>query len=283
MIRKPPPISVIILTKDEEDNLSDCLASAAEFDDVHVLDSGSTDRTPAIARERGVPIYFNEFRGFGQQRNWAINHIQTRYSWQFHLDADERLVPELVAEITAAVIQDPPVGGFLVPSKLMFAGRWLRFAGDYPTYQVRLFHRERLRFVDHGHGQREQTKYPLLRLTHPYLHLAFSKGLDHWFAKHALYARHEAEQALGLSDPSGQATTIDPGSLFSIDSTRRRRALKRLSYRLPLRYFWRLFYLLVVRRAFLDGRAGVAYAHMMATYEAMIEVHLRLLRAGLSA
>ncbi len=278
-----PPISIIILTQDEEANLADCLASVADFDDVHVLDSGSTDRTPAIARERGVPVHFQEFRGFGQQRNWAIDYIPTRYPWQFHLDADERMVPELVTEMTEAVKADPSVGGFLVPSKLMFAGRWLRYAGDYPTYQVRLFHRERLRFVDHGHGQREQTTYPLGRLQQPYLHLAFSKGLDHWFAKHALYARREAEQALGVSDSSALGTPVDGGSLFSTDPTRRRRALKRLTTRLPLRYLWRLGYLLILRRAFLDGAAGIAYAFMMAAYEGMIEVHLRLLRARLRA
>jgi hypothetical protein len=197
-----------------------------------------------------------------------------------HLDADERLTPKLIAEIQNTVATDPLVGGYLVPSRLLFAGRWLRHAGQYPGYQLRLFHRRRLRFVDYGHGQREQTDFPIGRLREPLLHYAFSKGLDHWFAKHAIYARREAEQALGLGNDSAK-TVLTRGSFFSRDGTLRRRALKRLAARLPGRYFLRLAYMLLVKRAFLDGRAGIIYAHMLATYEAMVDVHLRLLRYGL--
>jgi len=255
-----PPITLVILTQDEEHNLADCLASAVGFDDVHVLDSGSTDRTTEIARSCGAAVHHHPFHGFGQQRNWAIDNVPAKYD--------------------RSVGGDRAVGGYLVPSKLLFAGRWLKHAGQYPGYQVRLFHRGRLRFVDHGHGQREETTYPVGRLQEPLLHHAFSRGLDHWFAKHAVYARREAEHALRLSasskDPSGAR-----GSLLSRDPTLRRRALKRLTARLPGRYFLRLLYMLVFKRAFLDGKAGIIYAHMLATYEAMIDVYLRLLRYGL--
>jgi glycosyltransferase involved in cell wall biosynthesis len=273
-----PPITLVVLTRDEERNIGDCLASAAGFDDVHVLDCGSTDRTVEIARALGASVHFHPFESFGRQRNWAIDHIPAKHDWHLHLDADERLTPELVEEMSREVAAGPAVGGYLVPSKLLFAGRWLRRAGQYPAYQVRLFHRGRLRFGDHGHGQREETTYPLGRLRQPYLHHAFSKGLDHWFAKHAVYARREAEAALGVSPASGGER---PGGLFSRDPTLRRRAWKRLASRLPGRYFLRLFYMLVVQGAFLDGPPGVAYAHMLATYEAMIDVHLKLLRHGL--
>ena len=273
-----PPITLVVLTQDEEQNIAECLASASGFDDVHVLDSGSTDGTIAVARACGATVHYHPFGGFGQQRNWAIDHVPARYDWQFQLDADERLTPELIAEMTRIIAGEPAAGGFLVPSKLMFAGRWLKHAGQYPAYQVRLFHRQRLRFVDHGHGQREHTDHPIGRLAEPLLHFAFSKGLDNWFAKHAVYARREAEQALGVDADDAVRSR---GSLLSRDTTLRRRALKRIAARLPGRYFLRLLYMLLVKRAFLDGRAGIAYAHMMATYEAMIDVHLRLLRHGL--
>jgi glycosyltransferase involved in cell wall biosynthesis len=272
-----PPVAVIILTQDEEVSIADCLDSVAAFDDLHVLDSGSTDRTVEIVRHRGVPVHHHPFHGFGQQRNWAIDNIPTRYPWQFHLDADERMTPELAAEMVRAVSGDTSHGGYLVPSKLIFAGRWLRHAGSYPAYQVRLFHRDRLRFIDHGHGQREQTSFPLGRLTQPYLHFAFARGLDHWFAKHAVYARREAEHALA----TGVQGAVPAVALFSRDATRRRRALKCLAARLPCRYFLRLLYMLLVKRAFLDGAAGLTYAHLLAIYEAMIDVHLRLLRQRL--
>src|SRR5262249_38851896 len=93
-----PPITLVVLTKDEEHNIAGCLASTAAFDDVHVLDSGSTDRTSEIAEAAGAKVWHNPFRGFGQQRNWAADHIPARYDWHLHLDADERLTPELVAE-----------------------------------------------------------------------------------------------------------------------------------------------------------------------------------------
>jgi glycosyltransferase involved in cell wall biosynthesis len=288
---KSPPVSVVILTQDEEASIAACLDSVADFDDVSVLDSGSKDRTVDIVRGRGLAVYHHPFEGFGRQRNWAIENIPARYPWQFHLDADERVTPELCDELTRTLAADPDVGGYLVPSKLFFAGRWLRHAGSYPVYQVRLFHRDRLRFIDHGHGQREQTSHPLGRLTQPYLHFAFAKGLDHWFAKHALYARREAEQMVrggpGRPAEPGRAESAarpaaPAGGLFSRDPTSRRRALKRLTARLPGRYFFRLAYMLLVKRAFLDGAAGITYAHMLATYEAMIEVHLRLLRHGLT-
>ena len=198
-----PHVSVVILTQNEERNLPACLDSLSGFDDVHVLDSGSSDRTTTIAAEHGAPVHANPFQGFGRQRNWAIDNIPTNYSWQFHLDADERMSPELAAELTRVVTADPPHGGFRVPSKLMFAGRWLKYAGQYPAYQVRLFHRDRLRFLDYGHGQREITTFPIGTLVEPLLHFGFSKGIDDWFVKHVRYARREAEQAFKANGSGG--------------------------------------------------------------------------------
>src|SRR5688572_4260660 len=135
-----PPISVTILTLNEEANLRDCLASCTWSDDVSVLDSGSTDRTCDIAREAGVAVYVNSFESFGRQRNWALDHIPVKHDWVFHLDADERFTPELVAEMESVLSAAPTEAGFYVPAKLMFMGRWLKRSGRYPSYQMRLFH-----------------------------------------------------------------------------------------------------------------------------------------------
>src|SRR5262249_46361701 len=96
-----------------------------------------------------------------------------------------------------------------------------------------------------------------------------------WFAKHAIYARREAEQIWT------NKTGCERDTLFSRNAISRRRALKRLSSRLPARYFVRLVYMLLIKRAILDGGPGLIYAHMLATYEAMIEVYSRMLRRGL--
>jgi glycosyltransferase involved in cell wall biosynthesis len=269
----PVPVTVVILTLNEGRNLAACLDSLAGFDDIHVLDSGSTDDTAAIATARGVPVHVNPFTGFGDQRNFAIDRIAAKHAWQFHLDADERMTPALAAELRSHAESDTAVGGFHVPSKLLFAGRWLKRAGQYPGYQVRFFHRERLRFVNHGHGQREVTTHPVGYLREPITHLAFSHGLDAWFAKHIRYARREAERTIG-------GGTAD-GSLFSRDGVSRRRALKRWVARVPFRYPLRLTYMLLVKRAILDGWPGITFAHMLATYEGMMDVYLRLLRRGI--
>src|SRR3954462_7878823 len=94
-----PPVSVIILTQDEESNIGDCLRSCAWCDDVHVLDSGSRDRTCEIAAAMGATVHHNPCQSFGQQRNWAIDNINTKYQWHFHLDADERFSMPLVEEM----------------------------------------------------------------------------------------------------------------------------------------------------------------------------------------
>lgn len=264
----------------EEKNLRDCLLSLNGFDDIHLLDSGSTDQTQQIARELGIPVSVNQFQGFGAQRNWAIDNIQTKYDWQFHIDADERMTPALAAELQSiSNSNSPQYGGFHVPSKLMFAGQWLKRAGQYPGYQVRFFHKTRLRFENYGHGQREVCQLPLGKLKEPMIHYGFSKGIDAWFAKHIVYARREAEQAFSANSNG----TVEAGKtgLFSGNSIERRRALKRLVSRLPGRYPLRLAYMLFIKRAILDGWAGVTYSHMLATYEGMIDVYLRLLRHGI--
>jgi len=272
-----PSISLVILTLNEEKNLAACLTSAEGFDDVHVLDSGSTDGTLEAAATAGVGIHSHPFSGFGSKRNWAIDNIPTRYDWQLHLDADERLTTPGIQEMAQAVGEPADVGGYRVPSKLMFCGRWMRRVGDYPAYQVRLFHKRRLRFEDYGHGQREVSSSPIGTLREPYLHFAFSHGLDRWFGKHVGYARREAEQAV-----SERGTPPRFRHIMSSDRTLRRRALKRIAQRIPCRYLVRLFYLLVLRGGLLDGPEGVTYAHMLATYEGMMEVYLRQLRRGVA-
>lgn len=267
------PISLVVLTHNEERNIQACLASAAGFDDVHVLDSYSTDRTVELAAACGASVSQHEFRGFGSQRNHAIDHLPTRYPWQLHLDADERLTAAGIAEMVAAVNTQPEIGGYRMANKIILGGKWIRHVTSYPVYQVRLFHKERLRFEDHGHGQREITRWPLGTLREPYLHLAFSHGLDAWFIKHVGYARREAEESM-----KGRRSAGD--SAWSRDGVKRRRALKRWASRLPARWLLRFLHLAVLKGGFLDGRQGLTYAHMVATYEAMVEVYQRALRDG---
>ncbi|MBL0926859.1 MAG: glycosyltransferase family 2 protein [Phycisphaerales bacterium] len=272
-----PPISVVILTFNEESNIAACLESCAWCDDVHVLDSGSTDRTREIAERMGVTVHVNPFRSFGQQRNWAIDHIPTRHRWQFHLDADERFTPASLVELGEVVPAEGPGSctAYRCPSMMMFMDQWLRHAAEYPVYQVRLFDKLRCRFEDHGHGQREVTDGPIGTLREPYLHYNFSKGLLEWFDKHNRYSSLEARQALDAPAVGfGQALR----NILGRDSVKRRRTLKTLSYKVPSRSLLIFLYTVILRRGFLDGRAGVNYARMRSLYEGMIATKLAVFR-----
>jgi acetyltransferase-like isoleucine patch superfamily enzyme len=270
-----PSVSVIILTLNEEINVAECLASCGWSDDVHVLDSGSTDATRDLAAHHGAGVHVNPFVSFGAQRNWALDNIPLRHDWVFHLDADERFTPELVAEIAALLDHAPTEDGFYVPNKLMFMGRWLRRSGGYPTYQMRLFHKARMRFIDHGHGQREREGSRLGTLRQPYLHYAFSKGLYDWIDKHNRYSSLEALQV--QTDARSWPTL---SALRSPNVVARRRAWKQLSYMLPFRAHLRYLSTMFVLGAAWEGRPGRTYARLLSMYERMIDLKLALVRSN---
>jgi hypothetical protein len=191
-----------------------------------------------------------------------------RYPWVLHLDADEEATPELLDELRSIAAQTaPPAAIWKVPSRLLLDGAWLRHSGMYPSYQVRFGRREVLRFVQHGHGQREAPgSGPVGTIQAPLDHHNFSKGIADWLRRHVRYAADEAAQAAGE-----RFALRDWPLLFSTDPTTRRRALKSLSYRLPFRASLRFLYVYLLRRGFLDGVAGYRYGRLLATYESMIE------------
>src|SRR3954447_13241446 len=143
----PPPLTIIVLTRDEERDLPACLASAAGLAEcLVVLDSGSTDRTVAIARAHTPHVHTRAFTGYASQRNAALAFAAT--PWVLFLDADERLTPEGRAEIRAVLSDDradTPVGYWL-PRHNEFFGRRVRGGGWWPDYQLRLFRHERARY-----------------------------------------------------------------------------------------------------------------------------------------
>ena len=263
-------ISVVILTLNEADNLPRCLASVRWCDDILIVDSGSIDATVTIAEASGARVLTRAFDSFGKQRNFAMEAGAIRHPWVLHLDADEVVTEALAKELQAIVARVAEFPVYRVPSRIIFMGRWLRYSGMYPSYQVRFGQREQLRFIDHGHGQREvQAAHDVGTLSAPLDHYNFSKGEDDWFARHRRYARDEATQAL-----AERRQSLGLAELFHSDRTLRRRALKRLANRLPFRPTARFLYAYVLRRGFLDGRAGLRYARMLATYQRMIDTSL---------
>lgn len=264
-------ISVVILTLDEAANLPRCLASVAWSDDILVVDSGSTDGTQDIARAAGARVLLRAFDSFAGQRNFAMEGGELRHVWTLHLDADEVVTPALRAEIEALVREGQaahPV--YRVAARILFMGRWLRHAGMYPAYQVRFGRTAQLRFVDYGHGQREvQPPGQVGTLANPLDHFNFSKGVNDWLQRHLRYARAEA-----IELRRARADGVILAGLWSGDATARRRALKRLSYRVPCRGLLAFCYVYLLRGGFLDGAAGLAYARMYAMYHAFIALNV---------
>ncbi|MFA6286216.1 MAG: glycosyltransferase family 2 protein [Opitutaceae bacterium] len=268
--------SIVILTLNEEQNLPACLASAAGCDDVVVLDSGSTDRTADIARAAGARVFVNRFENFAQQRNHAHETIPFHHDWVLHLDADETLTPELVAECAARAdsTEAAELDGFFAAPKMMFRGRWIPRCTDYPAWQARFAHVRRFRFVQAGHGQREAPGLRLGRLQHAYFHNLSSQSEDDIRAKHARYARAEAASFIATRRPVGALWK----ALRNPDPLVRRRALKETSYHLPFRGALRMFYQYVLRGGFLDGSPGLAYCRLLADYERAISSEIRRLK-----
>jgi glycosyltransferase involved in cell wall biosynthesis len=263
-------ISVLILTLNEEVNIGDCLDSVAWTDDVLVLDSGSEDRTVDIARNRGARVMHRDFDNFASQRNYGLRQGNLRHDWVLHLDADERVPPDLQDALQDKV-RHGDQKAYRVPSKLMFQGRWLKHAGMYPTYQVRFGRRKALTFTQVGHGQRGALPSEQVgTLDEPLLHYAFSKGIADWVRRHNRYSSDEAQRARRT-----QLRSVDWTALMKGNAQARRRALKDLSYALPCRPLLRFLYVYLVRLGFLDGRPGFDYAVLLAFYEYLIGLKRR--------
>lgn len=264
-------ISVIILTKNEEQDLPFCLDSLSWCSDIHVLDSGSTDRTQEIALSYGVTLSVNEFQSFAQQRNWAIDHCPVRHEWILFLDADERATPEFQTAITQAVLNaNPNCAGFFCCWKMMLASTWLKRADNFPKWQFRLFRKGRARFIDVGHGQKEglvQGRIDYLR--EPYLHYAFSGGWQLWEERHRRYAREEAAER--------RQRAINLTRIFSPHASQRNPAIKHCLGNLPGWPWFRFFYSYFLKGGWMEGPHALEYCKRIKWYESLIQYELRSL------
>jgi glycosyltransferase involved in cell wall biosynthesis len=271
-------ISVLILTLNEEQDLPGCLDSVAWCDDIHVFDSGSTDRTVEIAREHGATVTVHEFESFAAQRN-ASMQLPFRHEWVLVLDADERSTPELSAEMPRAVADAPPeVSAFRIRRRDFLWGTWLKHAQMTSSY-LRLL---RVGRITYTRAVNEVTSVNgiVADLQSPFDHLAFSKGIASWVARHNQYSTQEAKL---LADGEATRHASMREALFADSVQQRRVAQKAIFYQLPLRPVVKWLYLMFVRGAVLDGSAGLMYSTLISFYEYLIEIKRRELlrqRAG---
>jgi glycosyltransferase involved in cell wall biosynthesis len=255
---RQPRVSVIVLAYNEEANLPDCLASLKYLDcEVLVVDSGSTDATREIARQAGAAIFEHPFETYGAQRNWAQGHLPLAADWVLHIDSDERLTPELVAEINGVLLNLPPdVDGFLFRKRTFFMGRWIRHGGHYPSYHLRLFRKDRGGCEERLYDQHYVVSGKVRKLEHDYVDVLTS-DLSVWSARHVRWAELEAREIAEGYDPEGRVKA----SPFGNPIARRRWLREGLYWKLPLflRAFLYWFYRYFLRLGFLDGKEGMIF------------------------
>lgn len=248
----PFGFSVVILTLNADRDLPDCLASVAACDDIVVVDSGSTDGTYDMARAAGARVFTRPFTDFASQRNYAQREIPFRYPWVFHLDADERMTPELRLECGGAIFEEG-VDGFYTAPKILWDGKWVRRSSGFPKPEARFVRAPQFRFVAAGHTQAPAPKMRMGELVTTYLHDPSRGGADEWLARHRQHAWVEAlhRQYNGERPP----------------------------FPLPGRAFARFFYRYVLRGGFREGRAGLIYCWLLGQYHAFRAEEFRRLTA----
>jgi glycosyltransferase involved in cell wall biosynthesis len=229
-----PTLSVILITRNEEVNLRDCLASLGGLaQQVVIVDTTSTDGTIAIAREFGATIAQPpDWPGFGPQKNRALDLATS--DWVLSLDADERLTPELRAEITGVLEKPGNVTCFAIPRLSWYCGRFIHHSGWNPDYVERLFQRGSARFSNDLVHERLIPSGSVVKLKNHMLHYSFM-NYSQVLQKIDRYSSASAEQAFAKGKRSSPLAAIGHGA-------------------------WSFFRTYVIRLGFLDGPQGFSLA-----------------------
>jgi glycosyltransferase involved in cell wall biosynthesis len=270
-----PPVSVLVPTLDEELNLPDCLDSVAWADEVFVVDSYSRDRTVQIARERGAQVVQHPFESYSRQKNWALDTLPFRNPWVLIVDADERVTPELRCEMET-VLPDANCAGYYLNRRVIFLGRWIRHAGWYPNWNLRLFRHQLGRYDGREVHEHVVLNGPAGYLRNDLLHLD-RRGLEAFVARHNRYSTLEAAARFKAESDAPDRARL-PVSLLASPVQRKRFLRERVWPRVPAKPLVLFVYMYLLRRGFLDGRAGLALCVFHAFQEFMVGLKLAELR-----
>lgn len=262
-------LAVVILTYNEEANIAQALDSVVRWaDEIHIVDSLSTDRTVEIARQYGSHISQNTFVDFAKQRNHALEQLPIRSEWVFFLDADEWLPDALKQEIRALIASCPRENGFYIKRRLIWMGRWIR-RGYYPSWILRLFRHGKARCEDRAVNEHLIVDGPTGRLRNDFIH-EDRKGVTDWIAKHNRYATAESQELFSTRSAPNYRE-ID-ARLFSTQAQRKRWLRYKVWNRLPplIRPFFYFFYRYILAGGFLDGREALAYHFLQGLWFPML-------------
>ncbi|MDJ0632705.1 MAG: glycosyltransferase family 2 protein [Xenococcaceae cyanobacterium MO_188.B29] len=280
------PVSVLIPAKNEELNLPACLESVARADEIFVVDSQSEDRSIDIVENYGAKVVQFHFNGrWPKKKNWSLENLPFRNDWVLIVDCDERITPQLWDEIAIA-IENPEYSGYYLNRKVFFLGKWIRYGGKYPDWNLRLFKHQLGRYENlhtediPNTGDNEVHEHVILQgkvgyLKEDMLHIDF-RDIYQWLARHNRYSNWEARVYYNLLIGEDNSTTIK-AKLFG-DAVERKRFLKKIWVRLPFKPLLRFILFYFIRLGFLDGMPGYIYARLLSQYEYQIGVKLYELR-----
>lgn len=277
-------ISIFIPAKNEELNLPGCLASVRWSDDIHVFDSGSSDATTTIAAAGGARVTTRNSNSsaklFGgdesAHKNWAMKNIPFRHDWVLHLDADERVTPELAVSIHRAVHNPGDQVAFRIRRRDFWGKTWLKHAVN-SSYYIRLFRPQKMRY-ERLINPVSVPQGPVGELDGFLDHYPFSKGMEHWLDRHNDYSSLEARQIQRNRETNREFSVRK--AFFLKDRSERRFHQKELFYRMPARPLLKFLLLYAGKRGFLDGVAGLRYSLLQSFYEYMIVLKSREYASG---
>jgi glycosyltransferase involved in cell wall biosynthesis len=274
-------LTVIVLTYNEEQNLPACLGTIQDWvGEIVIVDSGSTDATVQIAEQAGATVIQHPFETHARQWQWALSNVPGHYEWVLGLDADQRVTPELQAELIR-LFQQPGAGlerceGFFVKRRQIFRGTWIRHGGYYPKYLLKLFRRDRV-FIDtqdlmdhhfYVAGKTGKLQHDIIEDNQKEQSIAF------WINKHNRYATLHAREE--FKRRKNQHTWPLQGTLFGSPDQQivwlKQRWDRMPLYVRPFLYFFLRYILLL---GFLDGKQGFIFHFLQAFwYRLLIDIHL---------
>jgi glycosyltransferase involved in cell wall biosynthesis len=274
-------VAVVVLTFNEESNLAECLKSVAGWaKETFVVDSGSTDRTREISTRHAARVFEHPFETHAKQWGWALRNLPLDSDWILSLDADQRVTPELAAEIQSLTASDlEGVDGVFLKRRQVFRNKWIRHGGYYPKYLLKLFRRGSVHtdpsdLVDHHFyvaGKTIQLRHDLVEANKKEDDIAF------WIEKHNRYARLLAIEQFQRAAAGHYAVTPS----FFGNPDERSVFLKKIWVRLPLyvRPFLYFIYRYVIRLGFLDGKEGAIFHFLQAFwFRLLVDINVDQLR-----
>jgi len=258
---KELPLTVIILTLNEEFNLPGAIESVKGWaEEVFVVDSCSTDKTVDIALEHNVKIVQRPFISYGDQWQWALDHLPVKTPWVLKLDADERISPQLLEEINNRLKSYPQEEAFIIPIRIWFLGKPLHAT----IKNCRLWKKEKGRFSKAMVNEHLLIDGPIGYFKHFIEHID-NYNLHRWYEKQNYYTTIEAIMRVG-----GEGLAIKP-KLFG-NPIKRRMFFKKYFDHIPLKFQLLWLYLMIIEGVWRDGDVGRAWTHLRVEVMRMIEL-----------